>query len=157
MKVFHVMMAAAIIVSSAGAALADATGASMSPAMYVPSAIKWAPGTGPLAGVQVAVLSGDPTKSGPFTMRLNIPDGAKFPAHYHSTTERLTVISGTLLAGLGKAFDASKLHEFPAGSYVVMPAGVWHFAAAKGATIVQIDSDGPFTMLTASSSSSNGK
>ena len=52
-------------------------------------------------GAQWFVLSGDPTKDGPFTIRLRLPAGYQIPAHSHPTTEALTVLSGKLLLGMG--------------------------------------------------------
>src|SRR4029077_16438296 len=127
-------------------ALADAT---MNVTIVTPDSIKWMPGTGEIpATVGVAVLEGDPTKPGPFVLRLNIPDGTKFPVHYHDDTEHLTIISGTFMAGIGTTFDASKMVALTAGSYCVMPAGVRHYAMAKGTTVVQLMGNGPFSMKT---------
>ena len=42
-------------------------------------------------GAQWFVLSGDPTKAGPFTVRLRLPAGYQIPAHSHPTTEAITV------------------------------------------------------------------
>lgn len=46
-------------------------------------------------GAKIAVLAGDPNKKGPFTNRLQTPAGYKVSPHTHSTTENITVISGT--------------------------------------------------------------
>lgn len=117
------------------------------PAIFTPEAIKYMPGSGQIPStVGVAVLDGDPTKPGPYTVRLKIPDGTKFPAHYHSDAERITVISGTFMAAIGTSFDESKLMALPAGSYCFMPAGVRHYAMAKGETVVQVTGSGPFEM-----------
>src|SRR4051794_10372144 len=52
-------------------------------------------------GAQFAVLSGDPSKSGQFTVRLKMPAGYKVPAHNHPTAELVTVISGDFGFGMG--------------------------------------------------------
>ena len=52
-------------------------------------------------GAQWFVLSGDPSKDGPFTIRLRLPAGYQIPAHSHPTTEAITVLSGKLLLGMG--------------------------------------------------------
>jgi hypothetical protein len=52
-------------------------------------------------GAKMAVLEGDPTKEGIFTMRLLLPDGYGVAPHWHPKVERLTIISGTLNLGTG--------------------------------------------------------
>lgn len=124
--------------------------AASTPTIVTPSQVQWTAGTGPLTGVQVAVLSGDPSKSGPYTIRLHIPDGAKFPPHFHGDIENVTVLQGTLLVGVGDTMDPAKMMELPAGSFVSVPMNVHHYAAVKGDTIIQINAMGPqsMTMLT---------
>src|SRR5437588_6913201 len=48
-------------------------------------------------GMKLAVLHGDPGKSGSYTIRLQLPAGYKFPLHWHPSAENLTVVSGTFL------------------------------------------------------------
>ncbi len=144
MKHFAYALAAVALLAFGASASADST---MKPIIVTPDSIKWMPGTGQIpASVGVAVLEGDPTKAGPFTIRLNIPDGTKFGVHYHDDTERLTVISGTFMAGLGTTFDTSKMVTLPAGSYCMIPAGIRHYAMAKGPTVIQLTGNGPFAM-----------
>lgn len=144
MKQFAFALAAVTLLAFGASASADST---MKPIIVTPDSVKWMPGMGQLpATVGVAVLEGDPSKSGPFTMRLNIPDGTKFGVHYHDDTERLTVISGTFMAGIGTTFDETKMTALPAGSYCVLPGGLRHFAMAKGPTVIQLSGNGPFGM-----------
>jgi quercetin dioxygenase-like cupin family protein len=116
------------------------------PTIVTPEDVKWTAGSGPLSGIEMAVLQGDPKKPGPFVIRLRIPDGTKVGAHFHGDTERVTVLSGTFLVGIGDKLDESKMKALPPGSFVSVPAGVHHYAMAKGVTIVQIGGTGPFTM-----------
>jgi quercetin dioxygenase-like cupin family protein len=146
MKHFAFALAAVTLLAFGASASADST---MKPTIVTPDSITWMPGTGQIPStVGVAVLEGDPRKPGPFVIRLNIPDGTKFPVHYHDDTERLTIISGTFMAGIGTSFDASKMIALPAGSYCVLPAGLRHYAMAKGQTVVQLAGTGPFAMKT---------
>jgi quercetin dioxygenase-like cupin family protein len=113
--------------------------------LHTPAAMTWKPGPGSLpAGARFAVLEGDPTKEGPFVMRLKVPDGYRIPPHTHPKTERLTVISGTFRLGMGDRFDESGLRDLPAGSFGYWPAGMKHFAAARGETVVQLHGIGPW-------------
>jgi quercetin dioxygenase-like cupin family protein len=115
--------------------------------LLTPGDLKWGPAPPVLpAGAQVAVLDGDPFKPGFFTLRLKFPDGYRIPAHTHPTDENITVVQGTLRAGMGDAYSDAGLHDFPVGSFVKMPKQMRHFAGAKGETIVQIYGNGPFVV-----------
>jgi hypothetical protein len=106
---------------------------------------KWGPAPPALpSGAQVAVVVGNPGKSGPYTMRVKVPDGYKVPPHWHPVDENVTVLKGTILIGTGEKFDLAKTQELPAGSYMRMPKKMRHFAAAKGDTIIQVHGIGPF-------------
>jgi quercetin dioxygenase-like cupin family protein len=91
------------------------------------------------------VLDGDPFKDGSsYTLRLKMPKGYKIPPHWHPTDENVTVIRGTLGAGMGDKFDPTKGELMKPGGFVRMPQGVHHFAWAQTPTIVQVHGVGPF-------------
>jgi hypothetical protein len=53
-------------------------------ALFSPDRLQWQAGPSSLpAGAKLAVLEGDPTKEGPFVMRLRLPDGYTIPPHTH--------------------------------------------------------------------------
>lgn len=119
-----------------------------SPMVVTPAAnIKWmdAPPFLP-KGAKLAVLIGDPSKPEPFTLRLQMPDGYKIAPHTHPNDEHVTVLSGTFRAAMGTAWDDKALGDFAPGSYANMAAGMAHFAAAKGVTVVQVHGVGPFVV-----------
>ncbi|ANY77334.1 hypothetical protein BB934_03090 [Microvirga ossetica] len=97
-------------------------------------------------GAQLAVLSGDPSKTGPFTIRLKAPADYKIPAHSHPTAERVTVISGEFNFGMGDKLDQAKAEKLASGGFVDLPANMNHFAFMGPETVVQIDSEGPFVI-----------
>jgi hypothetical protein len=71
--------------------------------LYPTAEIQWKDGPVSLpAGAKVAVLEGDPSKEGFFTMRLLLPDGFKIQPHWHPKVEHVTVISGTFNVGMGE-------------------------------------------------------
>ena len=110
-----------------------------------PDDVKWGPGPAGLpAGAKLAVLSGDPSKAGPYVLRAKLPDGYKVPPHWHPTDENVTVIQGTFMAGKGDKFNAEASENFPAGSFVLMPKEMRHFAWVKGETVIQVHGIGPF-------------
>jgi carboxymethylenebutenolidase len=107
-----------------------------------PQAIQWRPVSG---GVEMAVLSGDLNRPGsPFVVQVRHRDGVQVPPHWHSVDESITVLSGTWIMGLGDRFDLSAAREFPAGSFLIVPRNVPHFALCKGETIVQGHGTAPF-------------
>lgn len=122
-------------------------GATAEHKMFAPADIKWGDGPASLPpGAKAALLEGDPAKPGPFTIRLQMPDGYKIQAHTHPTAERITVISGTFHMGMADKFDEAAGHEMVAGSFAIMPPNTKHFAWATGETVVQVSSTGPFVI-----------
>jgi quercetin dioxygenase-like cupin family protein len=90
-------------------------------------------------GRQRAHLLGDSSQDGAWVDRVKILGGGRVLAHTHPHDEVVTVIEGTWYLGVGERFDASRLKGYPAGSFIVIPAGVPHFVAAnEGAVIVQL-------------------
>lgn len=115
--------------------------------LYPLAELKWVSGPGSLpAGAQFAVLEGDPSKEGLFTMRLRLPDGYRVPAHYHSGVEHVTVIAGTFHVGVGDKFDKGATKPMPAGTFGYWPPPMRHFAWAEGETILQLHGMGPWTV-----------
>ncbi|HZQ20170.1 MAG TPA: cupin domain-containing protein [Terriglobales bacterium] len=96
------------------------------------------------AGAQLAVLEGNPMGStGDYTVRLKMPNGIKFPPHYHPKRENVTVISGTFKVGMGDHFDESRMMSFPAGSFAYLDPSMHHYAMASGEVVVQIHGRSP--------------
>jgi len=113
--------------------------------MLRPDTITWQDGPPSLPpGAKFALLEGDPAKPGFFAMRLRLPDGYRIPPHYHPGVERVTVLSGTFHLGHGETFDPAAAEVLPAGSYSSMQPGMRHFAFAKGETVVQVATMGPW-------------
>ena len=96
-------------------------------------------------GVQMVVLSGNPDKAAPFTLRLKAPAGYKVGLHWHPSVERVTVLEGDFHLQMGNG-AAAHSHAFAPGGYAVLPARMQHAASTQGGAIVQIDSMGPFAI-----------
>ena len=112
-----------------------------------PADLKWGPAPAAFpAGAQMAVVSGDPGQAGPFTVQLSMPDGYKIKPHSHPTDEKVTVVDGTFLVGMGDTWDVGKAKPMATGATGAVPANMAHFAQAKGKTVVQVESTGPFAM-----------
>jgi quercetin dioxygenase-like cupin family protein len=101
-------------------------------------------------GRQRAQLFGDSSRDGAgvdriWVDRVKIPAGARVLAHTHAHDELVTVIEGTWYLGAGAKFDSAKLKAYPAGSFIVIPAGVPHFVAVKeGPVVIQLSGMGKF-------------
>src|SRR5262245_48107227 len=96
-------------------------------------------------GRQRAQLLGDSSQGGAWVDRVKIPGGKRVLAHTHPHDEVVTVVEGTWFLGEGERFDAAKLRGYPAGSFIVIPAGLAHFVAAEqGPVIVQVSGNGKF-------------
>jgi quercetin dioxygenase-like cupin family protein len=94
--------------------------------------------------VHNATVVGDPTKPGPYTIRVKVPSGVKLMPHKHPEDRVYTVISGVFYIGLGDRFDAEKLQAYPPGSVVVLPGNTHHFHWAKsGEYVSQVTAIGP--------------
>ncbi len=143
-----VVLGIAALVVAAEEAKTDDKPQQTSPAehrMLNPSDLTWGdmpPGLP--AGAKMAVLSGNPGVSGPFTVRMNAPAGYTIAPHTHPTTERITVISGSFRVGMGNTLNEASMKELGPGGYVVLPSGMAHFAKTTTDSIIQIDSEGPF-------------
>jgi quercetin dioxygenase-like cupin family protein len=113
--------------------------------LYPPTTVEWKAGPAALPpGAKMAALEGDPTKEGPFVVRFQFPDGFHVAPHTHPKTERVTVISGTLLLATGEALDRSSAKKLPAGSFGYWPAGMKHTAWSEGETVIQLHGIGPW-------------
>ena len=107
--------------------------------------MKWMAGPASLpTGAKVALLEGDPSKEGPFTLRLQLPDGYSIQPHSHPGVEHVTVISGTFNLGMGEKFDKSSGRALTEGSFAFMPPGMRHFAWTTGETVIQLHGVGPW-------------
>ena len=138
------MLLAAAALLCLGAASAAAQDAAMGDMMMInPSALKWVDAPPGLPkGAKLAVLYGDPGKDGPYVVRLKTPGGYKVPPHWHTQTENLTVISGTLYLGSGDTMDMGAAHALKTGGFHNLPGGMHHYAFTRAATVVQIHGTG---------------
>lgn len=110
-----------------------------------PEQVRWFTPSYYKDGRQRAQLLGDSGRGGAWVDRVKMPAGARVLAHTHPHDEQVTVIAGTWWLGTGETFDPDRLVGYPAGSFVVVPAGVPHFVAAKdGPVIVQLSGVGKF-------------
>ena len=116
--------------------------------MISPGDATWGPAPDSLpAGAEVAVLQGDPSSAGYFTIRVKMPDGYRVAPHTHPTDEQITVLQGTFSMGLGDRLDEAAAKPLGVGGFATMPQGTRHYAIARGETIVQVQGMGPFQFI----------
>lgn len=93
---------------------------------------------------RLAVLVGDPSKAGPYVVRVKLPADIKLMPHTHPEDRIYTVMAGVFYIGLGSTFDADKLKAYAPGSVVILPANTPHFHWAKsGEYMTQVAGVGP--------------
>jgi hypothetical protein len=110
--------------------------------------VKWTPAPPALpAGAQISVLEGDPGQKGAITLRLQFPANYTVPPHWHSMTERVTVLSGALHVGMGDTLDRQRSQALQPGGFVSLPAKMHHYAWTATPTVVQIHLEGPFDIF----------
>jgi quercetin dioxygenase-like cupin family protein len=97
-------------------------------------------------GALIAVVSGDPTRPGEFTLRVSMPDGYRIPPHSHPGEEHVEIHEGTLLVGEGDRLDPRMTQALVAGDSATAPAGMRHFSIAKGRTVLSATFMGPYTI-----------
>jgi len=112
-----------------------------------PQSLKWGPAP-PFfeKGSEITVIAGDPFKSGEYTLRLKMPKGYRINAHFHPTTENVTVIKGTFHIGMGDKIEPKSGTTLKAGGFVSLPAQMHHYAWASTPAIVQVHGQGPFAI-----------
>src|SRR6185369_11028494 len=110
-----------------------------------PDTVKWFTPSYYNDGRQRAKIYGDSDRGGAWIDRVKIPAGLRIAAHTHPHDELVTVVEGTWYVGEGRNFDPDKLKAYPAGSFILIPAGLPHFVAAKDSPVViQLSGNGKF-------------
>src|SRR2546426_10640076 len=71
--------------------------------------LKWGPAPASFpAGANMAVVSGDPSKPGLFTIRLSMPDGYRILPHFHPTDEAVEGTAGAPPSRGGAAVETAR-------------------------------------------------
>ena len=110
----------------------------------LPEDIDWKPFPAFPPSVRLAVVVGEPSQPGPYTIRVKVPAGVKLMPHRHPEDRVYTVMSGVFYVGLGDEFDGDKVKAYPPGSVVVLPGDTSHFHWAKaGEYVTQVTAIGP--------------
>jgi quercetin dioxygenase-like cupin family protein len=106
--------------------------------------VEWKPFPAFPPSFRLAVVVGQPSEPGPYTIRVKAPHGEKLMPHKHPEDRVYTVISGVFYIGLGDEFDESMLEAYPPGAVVILPGNTSHFHWAKsGEYVTQVTAIGP--------------
>ena len=139
-----VITASAIL--SAGGFLTPVVAQGSPQVIQTPKEAQWGPAP-PLIppGAKIAVLSGDPTKSVPYSVRLKFPANYAIQAHSHPTDENVVIVSGALTFGMGDKLQkgAASNKTLHSGGYALMPANMNHFAYTTKETTIVLYGQGP--------------
>ena len=92
----------------------------------LPEDIDWKPFPAFPPSVRLAVVVGEPSVPGPYTIRVKVPAGVKLMPHRHPEDRVYIVISGVFYIGLGDQFDGEKVNACPPGSVIVLPGNTSH-------------------------------
>jgi hypothetical protein len=136
-------MKRALLLSIAAAAFVAASPASA-------KGVKWMDGAGAglPPGSQMAVVKGDPSKAGDFTVRVKMPANYAVPPHHHPGDETVRVMgAGTLSYGMGDKLDRSNIGSLTKGYHVTMAAGMNHYVFTTDPIEVQVSGTGPFQII----------
>jgi len=95
-----------------------------------------------------ALLVGDPTTAGPYTIRFSAPAGYVIGLHLHpDDDEQLTVLSGTIRWSTGEPGSGEPENTLPAGGFALAPAGTPHRIVAVEDCVLQMSGIGPRTYV----------
>ncbi len=94
-------------------------------------------------GAEIVVLQGNPFGAEPFTVRLRFPSGYFVPPHTHPTVENVTVLTGTIVMGMGAQVSETGLQTFGKDDFFSMPANSAHYITTRGETVIQLHGIGP--------------
>ena len=109
--------------------------------------LTWGPAPPSLpAGAKLAVVSGDPGKAGPFTIRVDLPPDYVIRPHTHPTAEELRLIEGTAHVGHGAKWDDKAMKTMAPDSPVKMAAKQPHYLHAANRVVLEVKSTGPFAV-----------
>jgi hypothetical protein len=95
-------------------------------------------------GTEMAIVSGNPFASGPFTFRFRMPDGYWICPHSHPVAADIRTISGRFLVGMGSELDTVQARSLQPGEKLTVSPGMTHFEGAKGETVIEIRGQGPW-------------
>lgn len=109
--------------------------------VVTPDQLHWTPY---YAGGEQTTLLGDPSRPGPYVLRVRFPAGLHIQPHYHMDNRIVQVLSGTMYFALGDSGDTTRMRAIPVGSLWTEPARMVHYAwTGNGEVVLQVVGTGP--------------
>jgi hypothetical protein len=106
--------------------------------------VDWKPFPAFPPSLRLAVVVGQPSEPGPYTIRVKAPHGEKPMPHGHPEDLYRDLRGLLYRTNLGDEFDASKLEAYPPDAVIILPGNTPHFHWAKsGEYVTQITAMGP--------------
>ena len=115
---------------------------------FTPDGMKWvdAPSLLP-PGIRMFVMEGDPARPGPYTLRLWLPANCRIGPYWRFNPERLTVMLGVVILGMGDVYTEREGIAVHAGSFAVVPERTHHFVWTRDVAVVQLHGNGPWDIM----------
>ena len=146
--VLHSILISLSLLASATLAAQNPAANNQMPIALTPEAVEWTTASPDLpAGSKMAILEGDPSAQGMFTIRLRLPAGSAIPPHWHLRQERVTILTGAVDLGMGPVANGGSVTRFRAGSFFLTPPRIMHFLYFPEATEMQVTGVGPWESL----------
>lgn len=97
-----------------------------------------------IPGIKRMTVYGNPSKPGPYVIRVRFSPGTMSMPHYHPEDRIVTVLKGTWWTGKGPEFSPGNTEAIRPGGYMMHPAKEAHFDGAKDEEVIlQIAGMGP--------------
>lgn len=96
-------------------------------------------------GTQISLVAGDPSKPGPFVLRIKAPADTVIAPHTHAQPETLTILSGAIYHAHGETMDKAAGKRLRAGGFVYLPQDMPHSLWTTDEPVeLQVNGSGPF-------------
>jgi quercetin dioxygenase-like cupin family protein len=69
------------------------------------------------------------------------------PAHWHPQAEYATVLSGTLMLGMGTEEKPEGMQAYPPGSFLVVPPRMAHYGMSTDEVVFELSGPGPYEVV----------
>jgi quercetin dioxygenase-like cupin family protein len=102
--------------------------------------LQWRPAG---AGVEMALVDGNPQGTGDFTFAMRFKAGGIIPPHFHPGETRVLVVRGEVRVGFGDEPDTAHARVIGPGGFAAIPATAHHFEAGKTDALVFLTGPGP--------------
>ena len=148
---FDLIVAGFLLAGAVSFARSRALGFALLMLGVAPGALRAQDATG-RAAPRVTNLAGDRDRPGLFTQRLILPANFCGPLHIHDHDLHGLVLRGILRMGFADSSGRVTVREYPAGSFVAVPAGKVHVEGSAVETEIHLSGIGPLVTTVVDSS-----